>query len=160
MTNIKYKFGYLSGLKLSKRYGGGTIPAKEVRLVVLQAMVEVERICNVSFERHRGKWPTVIRVRRHTGRRGIVPRGWYKKGTNRELGLNSYVLGNKDKNKWTGKNQIRKIVRHEIGHWLGMKHSNDKTSVMHINANRKWNKSDKKWLRRKFGPSNYKRKKG
>lgn len=45
----------------------------------------------------------------------------------------------------------RRIVKHEICHWLGMRHSKDTNDLMHPNAKHDLSLKEYRWLKRRYG---------
>lgn len=144
MTNKRFHFGNLEGLPFRD---GGTIPGENVRKVVLEVMAEIEAICDVTFVEAQNQGAK-ISVNNFTN----THRGAFTSGGN--IYVNSAIGTPKWPNKkWVSEFQVLKLMRHEIGHFLGMEHSKHPRDVMHSNASAfQWHTREVVWLVRRFGP--------
>jgi hypothetical protein len=147
MAKVKaFYFGNLSGLPYVY---GGVITHHAVRDTALKAMEELESICDVKFAQTSDRSGTRISVKNAENN---PHRGTFT--SNGNIYLNSAIGGPKwpDK-KWYGVLQVLKIMRHEIGHLLGLKHSKHIEDVMHPHASAfRWSDREVAKLVKKFGP--------
>lgn len=141
-----YKLGNLYGLQLRADAGGGTMAASAVEDSIRMAMDAISGICGMEFRKGVSGLTIMVKNAENNPHRGTFTSG--------RIYLNSAIGGPKwpDK-KWYGPLQAYKIMIHELGHWLGLSHSPDITSIMHPHARAASpNVGDITRLQAKFGP--------
>ena len=141
MASFKYTLGSLSGLRNSE---GKAIPSSTVSKAITAAKKNVEALADIKFQKVASRGNLQMLVGRHRDPRR--PKGVFD---GKKIWLNTASKS------WTGQaNQIRVILEHELGHFLGLPHYGGSGKwIMSINVGTHavWKPSDIANLVRKFG---------